>query len=227
MDDSPVEKLENELYTSDMEYAISLETLVKLRDNVDTFLQSSSDSMKLSEENSILTICGLGCAGVNRLYDGFNQFLTALQLAKYLDDITISSPSSLKIYISSNASAAQRNYIFPSFDQMQQQFADNLRGNNTILANLIGTQGSLASELSTILHSNTASLKQDFSKTEIYGYLFPYLTQGIETYGVDESGKGLSKWKTMSMASLVPVYSKNKKYYQQIPIRRSLTKVMV
>lgn len=225
IDATPTDKLEAELMTGDMYYGISLSVLVKLRNEVDLFLQSSMESMSVDGNNSILSICGLGSAGVPRLYNKSNQYFTPEHIAEYLAELKITDPETLKIYVTSNSSAAQRNYTFESTEQMQQQFAADLRGDNSILASLIGTQGSLASDLYQLLTNENSSFYSEFSKTEVYGYLFPYLTQGTEAYGIDEDGTGLSKWKTLSMAAMASVYTINKDYYQQLPIRRSLTKV--
>lgn len=224
---TPSEKLEAELMTGDMYYGISLSVLLKLRNEVDIFLRNSKDTMTVEGQNSVLAICGLGSAGVPRLYNKYNQYLTPYQIAECLNELDIADPKTLKIYITSNASAAERNYTFENMDQMHEQFAADLRGDNNILASLIGTQGSLAAEVYGVLNDDDAPFKKTFSDTEVYGYLFPYLTQGIEAYGIDESENGLSKWKTLSMAALASVYTKDKEYYQQIPIRRSLTKVKI
>ncbi|MDP5135029.1 hypothetical protein ORJ04_03585 [Rheinheimera baltica] len=225
IDETPADKLETQLMTGDMYYGISMAVLQKLRAETDLFLQGSAQSMTVDGENSVLALCGLGSAGVPLMYNRFNQSITPEQIAQYLDQLSISSRDTLKVYINSNASAAQRNYTFASMSEMQQQFAANLRGNNGILAGLIGTQGSLAAEVYSAINNKQLALKHDYSSTEVYGYLFPYLTQGAEAYGVDESGLGLSKWKTLSMAALATVYTTNKDYYQQVPIRRSLTKI--
>lgn len=225
--ETPTDKLETQLMDGDMYYAISMAVLLKLRQNVDFFLQSAARSMKVEGDHSVLGVCGIGVAGVARLYNNFGLYITPEQIVSYLDALEITNPSTLKLYLTSNASAAQRNYTFENMKQLHEQFASNLRSNNTILASLIGTKGSLATEVYKVLHNSTQTLQHDFSNTEVYGYLFPFLPQGAEAYGVDESGSGLSKWKTLSMAAMVTVYTAKQEYYQQVPVRRSLTKVKI
>ncbi|MDX3774876.1 hypothetical protein QE250_12175 [Chromatiaceae bacterium AAb-1] len=227
IDETPTEKLETQLMTGDMYYAISLAVLLKLRQEVELFLRSTAQSMKVDGDSTVLALCGLGSAGVARLYNSFGQYMTPEQIAGYLNQLEITKPATLQLYITSNASAAQCNYTFENMEQLHGQFASNLRSNNSILGSLVGTKGSLAAEVYKALNDSKQASQHDFSGTDVYGYLFPYLTQGTEAYGIDESGKGLSKWKTLSMAALATVYTKNKEYYQQVPVRRSLTKVKI
>lgn len=227
IDETPADKLETQLMTGDMYYGISLAVLLKLRADIEAFLESRAASMTVEGKDSTLSLCGLGFAGVPLLYNGYNQAMTASQLAGYIDGLTIEARDSLKLCVASNSSAAQSNYTFSSMKKMREQFAVNLRGNNTMLAGLIGTQGSLAAEIHKALNNRDAGLIHNYTTTEVYGYLFPYLTQGMEAYGIDEESKGLSKWKTLSMAALATVYTHDKEYYQQVPVRRSLTKVRI
>ena len=222
---TPEAKQEIELMKGDMYFNISMSVLMKLREDVECFLAQKTDSMSLSDGEVDLYLCGLGSAGVPRLYNQYNQYMTPTQIVEFLNGLQIAAPDKLSLYITSNASAASRNYTFDSMEQMHQQFEANLRGNNSILASLIGTEGSLTSEIYRELTATCTGEKAKFTQTNIYGYLFPYITQGAEAYGTDISGKGLSQWKTLSMAAVATVFTEDKKYYQQVPVRRSLTKV--
>lgn len=225
IDDNSVEKLETELMTSDMYYSISLAVLNKLRKDTETFLTESAPQMKLEGSECTLLICGLGNAGVPLLYNGVNQWLDSTQIAKYLDSLQIEDPATLKLYLTSNASAASKQYTFASMEQLREQFSNKLESQNAFLLLTIGTQGSLAAELQKSLLNKSVATKHDFSTTEVYGYLFPCLTQGIESYGMDLESQSLTDYKSLSMTAIVSVYTKDRQYYQQIPIRRSLTKV--
>lgn len=223
--DSPSEKLETELMTGDMYYSISLAVLNMLRKDTEVFLQKKQESMKLEGKNCILVLCGLGSAGIPILYNSFNQSMNAAQIVNFINNLSIDDPATLKLYIASNGSAAQQNYSFDSIEQMRAQFKLNLETQNTNLALLIGTQGSLASEIYKLINNKDLYLNYDFSATEVYGYLFPILTQGAESYGVEPDDKCLTDYKKLSMTAMVSVTTKDKQYYQQIPVRRSLAKV--
>ncbi len=227
IDDSSVDKLETELLTSDMYYSISLAVLNKLRKDTETFLNDPTAQMKLEGSNSTLLICGLGNAGVPLLYNSVNQWLDTTQIVKYLDSLQIEDPATLKLYLTSNASAASKQYSFSSMEQLREQFSNSLESQNALLLLTIGTQGSLAAELQKSLLNKSIATKYDFSTTEVFGYLFPCLTQGVDSYGIDLESQSLTDYKSLSMTAMVSVLTKDRQYYQQIPIRRSLTKVKV
>ena len=227
IDASPEEKLDVELMNGNTQYAISLSVLTKLRDEVKAFIESSKSAMTVEGDKAVLSLCGLGSAGIPRLYDKFNCYMTPPQIVEFLDELDINDITTLSLYITSNASAAQRHYTFDDMAQLQDQFAAGMRGNNSLLATLIGTKGSLAAEVLKAMDAEKSCLKHDFSNTAVYGYLFPYLTEGVEAYGIDDNEKGLSHWKTMSMAALTSIYTKDKAYFQQVPVRRSLTRVKI
>ncbi|MFC4656182.1 hypothetical protein ACFO3I_14295 [Rheinheimera marina] len=222
IDPTSTDKLETELLGSNMNYDISQAVLLKLRDEVETFLKDPSTRVQGS--GSVLELCGLGCAGVPLMYDSYNQSMTATDLVKYLNSLTIDSRASLKIYVSSNSSAAACNYCFNSIQELRDQFAISLKEDSNFLASLIGTKGSLAAELYKALNSQGPDPEYDYSHTEVYGYLFPFLSVGAEAYGVDVETKTLSKWMTPSMAAITPALTKDKEYYQRVLVRRSLTK---
>lgn len=225
IDDSSVDKLETELMTSDMYYSISLAVLNKLRQDTEVFLAESASQMKLEGSECTLLICGLGNAGVPLLYNGFNQSMNTTEIVQYLNSLQIDDPATLKLYLTSNASAASKHYSFSSMEQLREQFSNRLESQNALLLLTIGTQGSLAAELQKSLLNKSISTKYDFSKTEVFGYLFPCLTQGVESYGFDLESQSLTDYKSLSMTAMVSVLTKDRQYYQQIPIRRSLTKV--
>ncbi len=227
IDDSSVDKLETELMTSDMYYSISLAVLNKLRQDTEAFLAESASQMKLEGSECTLLICGLGNAGVPLLYNGFNQSMNTTEIVQYLNSLQIDDPATLKLYLTSNASAASKQYTFASMEQLRDQFQQSLESQNAFLLLKIGTQGSLAAELSKSLLKKEPAGKYDFSTTEVYGYLFPCLTQGIESYGVDPEKKCLTDYKSLSMTAVTSVFTKDGQYYQQIPVRRSLTKVKI
>ncbi len=224
IDDSSVEKLELDLMTGDMYYSISLAVLNKLRADVADFLKNPKTPPPLQGKDCTLFICGLGSAGIPVLYNSFNQSMTAQQIVQYLNNITIEDPTTLKLYVTSNGSAARTHYTFENIDEMHQAFSANMVQNGYLSA-VIGTEGSLAAELCKALSKKEPDAKYDFSTTEVYGYLFPVLAEGIKSYSVEPEDKCMTDYKTLSMTAIVSVYTKDRQYYQQIPVRRSLTKV--
>ncbi|WP_337841415.1 hypothetical protein [Rheinheimera sp.] len=216
------DKLETQLMGSNMNYDIAQAVLLKLREEVETFLGDPQTLVR--GQGAALELCGLGCAGVPLLYNSYNQAMTAMDLVEYLNGLTIESRAGLKIYVSSNGSAAATNYCFSSLQDLRDQFATSLKGNSSFLTSLIGTQGSLAAELYQALNNKGSESLLDYSQTEVYGYLFPFLPVGEDAYGVDAETKTLSKWMTPSMAAITPVYTKDKEYYQRVLVRRSLVK---
>lgn len=224
IDDSSVEKLELDLMNSDMYYSISLAVLNKLLADVADFLKNPKTPPPLQGKDCTLLICGLGSAGIPVLYNSFNQSMTASQIVQYLNKLTIEDPATLKVYVTSNGSAARIHYTFDNMDDMRQAFSANMVQNGYLSA-VIGTDGSLASELCKALAKREPDAKYDFSSTEVYGYLFPVLAEGIKSYGVEPDEKCMTDYKTLSMTAIVSVYTKDRQYYQQIPVRRSLTKV--
>jgi hypothetical protein len=221
VDDSSAEKLELDLMTSDMYYSISLAILNKLRSDVANFLNNPKAPTPLQGKDCTLFICGLGSAGIPVLYNSVNQSMTATQIVQYLNKLTIEDPATLKLYLTSNGSAAATHYTFDSIDDMHKAFSANI----AYLSTEIGTDGSLAAELYKALIKKEPDAKYDFSSTEVYGYLFPVLPEGIKSYGVEPGEKCMTDYKTLSMTAIVSVYTKDRQYYQQIPVRRSLTKI--
>ncbi|WP_348728471.1 hypothetical protein [Rheinheimera texasensis] len=224
IDDSSVEKMELELMSSDMYYSISLAILNRMQSDVSSFLKNPKVPTPLQGKDCTLFICGLGSAGIPVLYNSFNQSMTATQIVAYLNSLTIEDPATLKLYVTSNGSAAKSHYTFESIDDMHLAFSANMVQNGYLSA-VVGTEGSLAAELCKALSKKEPDAKYDFSTTEVYGYLFPVLAEGIKSYSVEPEDKCMTDYKTLSMTAIVSVYTKDQQYYQQIPVRRSLTKV--
>lgn len=225
IEETPADKLETQLMTGDTGYSISLAILLKLRADLEDFLGGSAEAMTVEGQSSTLSLCGIGFAGVPLMYNGFNQAMTARDLAHYIDALNIKARDGLHIDVASNSSAAQIYYVFKNMGDMRNGIS--MHDKKNLLPALIGTQDSLAGALYKELNQSDSDLQHSYTKTDVYGYFFPFLTQGIDAYDIDKENGKLRAWKTPSMAALVPVSTLDEKYYQQVPVRRSLTKFKI